>query len=48
MTIVANDSLTLSKVNDGVGVTSTVITYAMSTSGTQHQALDGQVAFPLS
>ena len=34
MTIVASNSLTLSKVNDGVGVTSTVITYANSTSGT--------------
>ena len=34
MTIVASNSLTISKVNDGVGVTSTVITYANSTSGT--------------
>ena len=34
MTIVASNSLTVSKVNDGVGVTSTVITYANSTSGT--------------
>ena len=34
MTIVASNSLTLSKVNDGVGVKSTVITYANSTSGT--------------
>ena len=34
MTIVASNSLTLSKVSDGVGVTSTVITYANSTSGT--------------
>ena len=34
MTIVANDSITVSKVNDGVGVTSTVITYTNSTSGT--------------
>lgn len=34
MKIVASNSLTLSKVNDGVGVTSTVITYANSTSGT--------------
>ena len=34
MTIVANDSLTISKVSDGVGVTSTVITFANSTSGT--------------
>lgn len=34
MTTVASNSLTLSKVNDGVGVTSTDITYANSTSGT--------------
>ena len=34
MTIVASNSLTVSKVDDGVGVTSTVITYANSTSGT--------------
>ena len=34
MTIVASNSLTVSKVDDGVGVTSTVITYAISTSGT--------------
>lgn len=34
MTIVANNSLTISNVNDGIGVTSTVITYANSTSGT--------------
>ena len=34
MTIVASNSLTVSKVSDGVGVTSTVITYANSTSGT--------------
>ena len=34
MTIVANNSITVSNVNDGVGVTTTVITYAISTSGT--------------
>ena len=34
MTIVANNNITVSKINDGVGVTSTDITYAMSTSGT--------------
>ena len=34
MAIVASNSITVSKVNDGVGVTSTVITYANSTSGT--------------
>ena len=34
MTIVANNSITVSNVSDGVGVTSTVITYAISTSGT--------------
>lgn len=34
MTIVASNSITVSKVADGVGVTSTVITYAISTSGT--------------
>ena len=34
MTIVANNSITVSKINDGVGVTTTVITYAISTSGT--------------
>ena len=34
MAIVASNGITVSKVADGVGVTSTVITYAMSTSGT--------------
>ena len=34
MTIVASNSITVSKVNDGDGVTSTVITYTNSTSGT--------------
>jgi hypothetical protein len=34
MTIVASNNITISKINDGVGVTSTVITYAISTSGT--------------
>lgn len=34
MTIVASNSITVSKVDDGVGVTSTDITYANSTSGT--------------
>ena len=34
MTIVASNSLTLSKVNDGVGIQNTDITYANSTSGT--------------
>ena len=34
MTIVASNSITVSKVSDGVGVTSTVITYANSISGT--------------
>ena len=34
MTIVASNSLTVSKVDDGVGIKTSVITYAMSTSGT--------------
>ena len=34
MTIVSSNSITVNKVDDGVGVTSTVITYANSTSGT--------------